>query len=613
MPTKKEATQRPTNLGEVIPPATPTAQHVPPIIPREQPGLGPAALGPAPSVWTTDFDKVRQWVRPGTSQGRFPALPTKANPQINASASSVSAKKIAPVAAVLATTTATANTAAQSKFLGLWDPTVTYFPNNQVSYFGNTYTTLTQNLNSAPPNSSWQLVGPTTLDSISDGVVYLKGTQLQMSTIIVQNASFEASTSLVSGAPPGWLANGATLSYETGSPYAGTQSLKVAASVTGGGAKTAQHWTCKAGDQFFVSAAQKSDGTSSPNTVLIFFNSAGAFISSGGATHGTGTSWSVDTASVTVPTNAVSFYITCANAAAGGAGICEFDSVLVDRFVDPTTTILPKGSTPASLSTGFTYTSTVSSINLIWTGLTIFRADGSTTAVANGSFNVTGLSAGTTYHVFPYWDEALAAVNFVNPGSGGPAGSGSLQMAYAAGSNLISQNQNLMSRLPLSNSTGFVCSTTSSGTGSGSGGGSGSCVRSDQLVEERKRGIIKILDVEIGDELRSENGFETIIRTKVMPCEIWVRILLVGGEEVIVSPSHPFTLAEGSDITTKRAADLSLSDFLRTTKGVGTIKQISVLEMKEQKVSISTDGPSHTFFAGKDAPSILVHNIALFS
>jgi hypothetical protein len=89
MPSLKEATQRPANVGEVIPPATPYTQNVPPIIPREQPGLGPASLGPAPSLWTTGYDSVRQWARPGTSQGRFPALPTKANPQLNAAARSV--------------------------------------------------------------------------------------------------------------------------------------------------------------------------------------------------------------------------------------------------------------------------------------------------------------------------------------------------------------------------------------------------------------------------------------------------------------------------------------------------------------------------------------------
>lgn len=95
MPPLKDATKKPSNIGELIPPATPTAQQVPPIIPREQPGLGPASLGPAPSLWTTGYDSVRQWTRPGTSQGRFPPLPTKANPQLNAASRSVAKAVVA--------------------------------------------------------------------------------------------------------------------------------------------------------------------------------------------------------------------------------------------------------------------------------------------------------------------------------------------------------------------------------------------------------------------------------------------------------------------------------------------------------------------------------------
>jgi hypothetical protein len=92
----KDATKKPNNIGELIPPATPYAQNVPPIIPREQPGLSPTSLGPVPALWTTPYDNVRQWHRPGTSQNRFPALPTKVNPQLNAAARSVAKNVVAP-------------------------------------------------------------------------------------------------------------------------------------------------------------------------------------------------------------------------------------------------------------------------------------------------------------------------------------------------------------------------------------------------------------------------------------------------------------------------------------------------------------------------------------
>src|SRR5258708_2216063 len=102
MPPLKDATKKPSNIGEIIPPATPFAQQVPPIIPREQPGLSPTSLGPAPALWTTGYDSVRQWTRPGTSQSRFPSLPTKANPQLNSAARGVAKNTVsaATVAAI---------------------------------------------------------------------------------------------------------------------------------------------------------------------------------------------------------------------------------------------------------------------------------------------------------------------------------------------------------------------------------------------------------------------------------------------------------------------------------------------------------------------------------
>ena len=89
MPTVNDATQKPDNIGERIDAAPASAQKVPPVIPREQPGLANGTLGPAPNIFTTDYDRVRQWARPGTSQNRFPPLPTKANPQLNAATRSV--------------------------------------------------------------------------------------------------------------------------------------------------------------------------------------------------------------------------------------------------------------------------------------------------------------------------------------------------------------------------------------------------------------------------------------------------------------------------------------------------------------------------------------------
>lgn len=282
-------------------------------------------------------------------------------------------------------------------------------------------------------------------------------------------------------------------------------------------------------------------------------------------------------------------------------------TALTSNQIDPSKVgVLAKGSTPSNLSTGFTYTSTTSSITINWSGLTIYRADGTTTAVTDSGFTVSGLTSNSTFKFFPYWDEALSAVNFVGPGSGGPTGSGSPAIAFASGSNLVTQNQNLQNRIPLAASTGFTAATTASGSGGGSGGGSGSCLHEAMMVETQ-RGIIQVIDAEIGDQLLDKEGWQTVTHKRVSPAEIWVHVELTDESEIIVSPTHPFTMPEGSDSSVERAQDLSLADFLDTRKGVGCVKRIEVLEMKARKVSLTVE-PSHSFFAGKNSPAIRAHN-----
>jgi len=103
MPGLKDALKKPDNIGDMIPPVSPSAQNVPAVTQREQPGLAPGSLGPAPSIWTTSFDSVRQWIRPGTSQQRFPPLPVKANPQVNAAARSAAQSVVAATTAATPT------------------------------------------------------------------------------------------------------------------------------------------------------------------------------------------------------------------------------------------------------------------------------------------------------------------------------------------------------------------------------------------------------------------------------------------------------------------------------------------------------------------------------
>src|SRR5271170_3706843 len=58
---------------------------------------------------------------------------------------------------------------------------------------------------------------------------------------------------------------------------------------------------------------------------------------------------------------------------------------LTSGMIDPSKSgVLMKGSVPPTWSGTFTYVSTTSSLTWTWTGLAIFRADGTTTAIPNG-------------------------------------------------------------------------------------------------------------------------------------------------------------------------------------------------------------------------------------
>jgi hypothetical protein len=97
MPTLKDKTKVPANVGDPIPANVFTSVPPPAFINQNPAGLpAPGSRGPAPSVWTTAFDSVRQWTRPLTSQIRFPPLPTKVNPQLNAATRSIIAATTTP-------------------------------------------------------------------------------------------------------------------------------------------------------------------------------------------------------------------------------------------------------------------------------------------------------------------------------------------------------------------------------------------------------------------------------------------------------------------------------------------------------------------------------------
>jgi hypothetical protein len=281
---------------------------------------------------------------------------------------------------------------------------------------------------------------------------------------------------------------------------------------------------------------------------------------------------------------------------------------LTNGQVDPSKSgVLTKGSLPPTWSGGFTYISTSSTLAWSWSGLTIYRADGSTTAVANGTISVTGLAAATTYYFYPFWDENRAIIDWVSGGTGAPG------LALPARMNLAAQQQALQGRIPLSQGA-MIAATTSSGTGGGSGGGSGSCLRSGSMVLTRERGTVPIESCKAGEHLRAPSGtgvesWTRIVRIETRKAGIFIRLHFSNQETLDVTPHHIFTLADGSPM---RAERLCLSDLFVGRFGRVTLTKIETVSEEGHKVTVSCE-PIHQFFAGRHAATIVTHNYTFSS
>ena len=257
------------------------------------------------------------------------------------------------------------------------------------------------------------------------------------------------------------------------------------------------------------------------------------------------------------------------------------------------------GSIPPTLNNGFTYTSTTTSITWSWTGQVISRANNTTTAVANGSQGITGLSSGTTYYFYPYYNEVTEAVAWVTAG-----GAGSPAYAYTSRANVQTQLQSLTQFVNLSTGP-MSAATPSSGSGGGSGGGSGTCLRSDMLVHSREFGIVRVETVIVGDYLACPEGWTQVVSRKTQPQTVFIEIVTAYSGSLIVTPTHTLTRGNGDEV---EAQKLTLLDMVRTRDGADTITSINLIRGDFEKILLTCE-PTPRFFAGAIAPTILAHNI----
>jgi hypothetical protein len=187
-------------------------------------------------------------------------------------------------------------------------------------------------------------------------------------------------------------------------------------------------------------------------------------------------------------------------------------------------------TTTQNLTSLPTYTATTSSITFNITAQSLTRADGSAFNILAGSQTFSGLSASTAYYLYPYITTATGIMSFANTSTLSTSAS-SLYMLQTNGDGHMS--------LPVNSAGTQVLSTTSFGS-QGGGGGAGSCPEGQELVEEQTKGVIKAIDVKVGDLLKGkvfstgQDIYRKVIQTSTQEAAIW---RMVDGHKV--SPCEP--------------------------------------------------------------------------
>lgn len=256
------------------------------------------------------------------------------------------------------------------------------------------------------------------------------------------------------------------------------------------------------------------------------------------------------------------------------------------------------GSTPASVADFlFTCSTTTTTIVISWGAVTLRRADGTTTAIsAASSGTISGLTAGTSYWYYIYWDEVLQAVKFVNGSGHGSAG-----VSFTAPSGTAASAQCNLGRVPLSNG-GIKFTQPASGSGNGSGGGTG-CLSAEDFLET-DHGILRAGMLLDGHRVRLQNGWGAVSDVRETPQREFVEIITSDGQTLIRTPSHKVKVADAGDGHWMAIKDLKLNDILMTASGLTAVKRLESLELEGLKISFSVEGHEFAAVAG----GVIEHN-----
>lgn len=201
------------------------------------------------------------------------------------------------------------------------------------------------------------------------------------------------------------------------------------------------------------------------------------------------------------------------------------------------TALNPQGGITGFGNLQFTYAGTSSTITVSWAAFDLYRSDGSSTVVAAGSFEFTGLAASTTYDIGASLDVAtLTIVNWMtSPNTlGAPTTFSSQTIVTVLG---LDGNVALLTGGP-----GMQGTTSSTGGGiSGGGGGTPKCPAVEMYVAEGKQ----VGDLVLGNMLDCTDGQHPVESVCIsrQPC---MRVWTDAGHELITSGSTPFNLPDGS-------------------------------------------------------------------
>ncbi len=393
------------------------------------------------------------------------------------------------------------------------------------------------------------------MDQIGQGATYLKVPQFTGREIVVSNANFEASASILP--PPGWInPSSLNLSYETVSPDSGNRSLKITTCPQNSAVLSESKWPCSPGDNFFVQAAMKGDGTSDVVTALVFLDKTGASVGSVAADGGapTSASWNIYENQGVAPANTVSCQVALKQTAVTSS-TCWFDDIHVIRqtnmdnelldgstfrrlkYVNSSNTISvssalnPQGSIIPGQALTVSISFTDTTITITWSGQSLLRADGSILSlVASGGSPITytGLSASTTYYIYLRLNVIAGVITAVNssPPPTSPNATNAAQTALDG-----------FAAIP---AVKVTTQAAPGPPGGGSGGGGDTCPEYSELVTVRDKGQIKAGEVVAGDMIQGysfktqSNVFRRVLFTSGTEISAW---RIVNGHKV--SPAEP--------------------------------------------------------------------------